>query len=203
MIPRFRIRLPLLSLMALLGVAGCATTPYQESLDSRDEAIPAEGSVLVLEQPLELASDAARVFLQGGQVIRFQDRDRFEPVCSFGLRRRGDEPLIRTIEPDRFTTGPARNRAQARAEPVQRILLASRRTSFGLRGLSIGMHDRGGGPGHLTFIVEIPLHSDNQPQVDNLVCALDRPAYWRGRVGLGALRTALGDIATIRPAPAD
>lgn len=193
---------PLLAFTALLIVAGCTATPYQESLDSRDETIPAEGSILVLEQPLELASDAARVFLQGGRVIRFQDRNRFEPVCSFGLRRRGDEPLIRTIEPDRFTTGPARNRAQARAEPVQRILLANRRTSFGLRGLSMGMHERGGGPGHLTFIVEIPLHSDTQPQVDNLVCAVDRPAYWRGSVGLGALRAALEDIATIRLAPA-
>lgn len=200
MISRFLFRSIFPLTGVLLLVAGCASTPYQQSSYMRDESVPPQGSTLVLQQPLELPSDKARVFLQHGRIIRFQDRDRFEPVCSFGLRREGDEPLIRTIEPDRFTIGPARSRANARAEPMPRILLASRRTIPGLLHLSTGMPDRGGGLGYLSFSIEIPLQSDIQPQVDNLICTIDRPAYWRGRVGVGAIRDALGDIAAIRPA---
>lgn len=193
-------RLPSALPAVLLMVAGCAPTPYQQALDARDEVIPPPGSTVTLGQPLELSGDSARVFVQNGRILRFQDRDRFEPWCSFGLRRRGEEPLIRTIEPDHFITGPARNRAQARAVTEHSVLVASRRMSPWLLGLSPASMDRGGGLGHLTFIIELPLRSDTQPQVDNLVCGMDRPAYWRGRIALGEIREALGEIASIRPA---
>lgn len=180
-------------LATLLAVAGCAgPSPYGERYQTQ---IP-EGSTLVLEQPLGVASGKARVFMQDGQVARqglLGGLDRFRPRCSFGLERTGSEPLIREIEPDRFRTGTPHTRAHVRHWPGEGIRVAGMSLSIGL-----GSSERGGAnPGYLTYAIEIPLSSDRQPQVDDFTCQVDRPGTWRGRLGLEAIREAAGDIVRV------
>lgn len=185
--------------VALLGASllagGCASTgggPYGE----REETQVPAGSTLVLNERLEMPGTAARVYLQQGRVIRFQDRDRFNPWCSFGLRRDDGGSLPAAIEPGEFRTGPAHNRVHARNAPSGGIRVASRSLSIGLASFS----GPGPGPGHLTWKIEIPLAADGQPHVDDLTCAVDRPPHWRGELGLESIRRALGGVATIRTA---
>lgn len=180
-------------LATFLAVAGCAgPSPYGERYQT---PIP-EGSTLVLEQPLRLASGKARIFMQEGQVIRqslLSGMDRFLPRCSFGLERTGSEPLIRQIEPDRFRTGPPHSRAHVRHWPEEGIRVAGTSLSIGFAA-----NDRGGpSPGYLTYVIEIPLSSDRQPQVDDFTCELDRPGTWRGQLGLEAIREAAGGIVRV------
>lgn len=190
-----RRRLPGLILGVMLFTGGCASTG-SGGYGSNEESGLAAGSTVVLNERLDLRGHANRVYLQHGRVIRFQDRDRFDPWCSFGLRRQGDEPLPPAIEPDRFRTGPAHNSAHARALPPEGVRVASRDLRFILATFS----GPGPSPGHVTHVVKVPLTADGQPQVRDLTCAVDRDTSWRGTVGVESMRAAVGDIVTIIPA---
>lgn len=184
------------AILASALVAGCAGP---SPLGPRDQdAVPA-GSTLVLERALEVPGGSARVFLQDGRVVRdglVSGMNRFRPRCSFGLERVDNEPLMNTIEPDRFETGTAYNRAYVRNHFEGGVQVAS-----AADGIQLASSERGGpGPGHLTHVVEIPLSSAQQPQVADLTCRQDLPPNWRGELGLQAIREATGDIVTIEPA---
>jgi len=172
----------------IAGVAGCAGDSVY---GHRYETPIPEGSTVVLEQPLELASGSARAFMQSGEVIRpglLSGVDRFRPVCSFGLEKVDDEPLIRKIEPDRFETGEQYNTTHVRAWPAEGLQVAN-------------MGGAGPYPGFLTYEVQIPLASPRQPQVDDLTCEVDRPPNWNGELGLETIAEAVGDIVRIERAP--
>ena len=183
---------------ATVVLAGCATSGSGPFGERYQTPIP-EGSTLVLEQALDVPSGAARVFMQDGRIVPrslLSGTDRFQPVCSFGLERRGGEPLARTIEPDRFRTGPARNRAYVEAWPEQGVQVAG--VSFGVGvGINVGGRRDGGGVGYLTYAVEIPLSSPDQPQVDDFTCEVDRPGNWRGKLGLEAIEQAAGGMVRV------
>lgn len=176
----------------LAGCAGSGPGPFGERYQTE---IPV-GSTLVLNQPLELAAREARVFMQGGRVARdavIGGLDRLRPRCSFGLEREGNERLISTLEPGRFTTGPSHTRAYVRNWPAEGVRVAGTSLSFGLAMNSTGGPD----PGYLTYVIEIPLSSPDQPQVDDFTCKVDRPGSWRGKLGLEAVREAAGDLVTV------
>ncbi len=182
-----------ITLAAALVTASC-TGPSPMGIREQ-EPIPA-GSTLVLERPLELAGGSARVFLQDGEVVPdafFSGMDRFRPRCSFGLEKVDGEALVRTIEPDRFETGAAYNGAYVENGSDGGIQVAS-----AIDGIQVAAPEHGGpNPGYLTYVLEIPLSSPRQPQVDDFTCRLDRPGEWRGQLGLQAIREAAGDIVRV------
>lgn len=182
---------------ATVFVASCAGSGPGPLGERYQTPIP-QGSTLVLEQDLQVPSGDARVFMQGGRVMRdalLGGMDRFKPRCSFGLERQGDERLVATIEADRFTTGPARTRAYVRHWPEEGIQVAGRSLSF---GIGLAMNDAGGADiGYLTYVLEIPVSSSGQPQVDDFTCKVDKPKNWQGKLGLEAIREAAGDLVTV------
>lgn len=176
---------------ALLLGAGCASSrDTGPRVDTRIDP----GSVLVIEEGMMLPAGEARVHFQAGRVTRFHDRNRFAPWCSLGLRRDGDEALQQAIKPGRFRVEATRSGARAQASPLHGIRVAGPFPALA------GMDRGGGGLGHLTWYLELRLHSGEQPQVDDLTCAIDRPPDWRGRLGLESVRQALGGLGRIVPA---
>lgn len=175
-------------------LAGCAAGPGP--FGERYQTPIPEGSTLVLERALNVPSGEARAFMQDGQVIReglLAGYSRFRPRCSFGLERKRGEQRISTIEPDRFRTGKPWTRAYVRAWPEEGVQVASRSLPFPL-----AQNERGGpGTGYLTYVIEIPLSSSKQPQVDDFTCKVDRPANWRGRLGPQAIEEAAGGIVRV------
>lgn len=178
-------------LAALLLGAGCASPG---SSGPRTDTPLAPGSVLVIEEGMMLPADEARVHFQAGRVTRYHDRNRFAPWCSLGLRREEGESLQQAIRPGRFRVEATRSGARAGTSPLHGLRVAGSFPS--LAGLDRG----GGGLGHLTWYLELRLHSEGQPQVDDLTCAIDRPPDWRGRLGLESVRQALGGLGRIVPA---
>jgi len=188
----FRPRMSAIAVLAaLLFGTGCASSG---SSGPRTETPVAPGSVLVIEEGMILPADEARVYFQAGRVTRYHDRNRFAPWCSLGLRREGDEALQQAIKPGRFRVEAARSGARAAASPLEGVRLA------GPLPVLAGLDRGGGGLGHITWHLELRLHSDEQPQVDDLTCAIDRPPDWRGRLGLESVRRALGGLGRIEPA---
>jgi len=189
-----RIRSTAALAVATVLAAGCAGTGPGPLGERYQTPIP-EGSTLVLNETLELARGEARVFLQNGKVTQegfFSGTNRFQPRCSFGLDRGGDARLVSKIEPDRFTTGPARTRAYVRGWPEEGVRVAS------LDGVQLASEGFGGpDPGYFTYEIEIPLSSSRQTQVDDFTCKVDKPRKWRGKLGLEAIREAAGDFVTV------
>lgn len=186
-----------MALTTLVALSGCAgPSPFGERYQTE---IPA-GSVLVLSRSLDLVAGSARVTMQDGQVRSdglLAGTSRFRPRCSFGLERLAGEPLIRTIEPDRFRTGRPHTRAYVHNGRAERTTVASRSLAA-----VVGSMRRGGpNPGYLTYVLEIPLSSPRQPQVDDFTCKVDRPGNWRGRLGLEAIREAAAGIVRVELAP--
>lgn len=199
MIPRL-VRNTTITMAAGALLAGCAAGPGP--FGPRYQTPIPEGSTLVLQQALALPTGEARVFMQEGRIVQ-GGTNRFQLNCSFGLERVEDEPLIETIQPDRFRTGPARNRAYVDARPEQGVQVAG--VSFGIGiGINIDPRRRGGAnTGYLTYVLEIPVRSPRQPQVDDFSCQVDRPGTWRGRLGLEAIQQATGDIVRVEFAESD
>jgi hypothetical protein len=192
MMPSFRTRpFTIAVLAASLLVAGCASSGAS---GPRTDTPIAPGSVLVIEEGMMLPADDARVYFQAGRVARYHDRDRFVPWCSLGLRRAGDEPLQQAVRPGRFRVEAAHSGARTEVSPLRGLRVA------GTVPTRAGMDRGGGGLGHLTWYLELRLHSEEQPQVDDLTCAIDRPPNWRGRLGLESVRQALGGVGRIIPA---
>ena len=147
-------------------------------------------STITLERPLALPAGDARVYVQDGEIIRQQDRNRFEPWCTFSVRKRGaDAELIDTIERGRFLAG----------EPLRWSPPES--TPPGMRGVAVGLWPAGlpdgGTPGLYTWYTRYPLRSDGQPQVDTLTCGYDGDSL-DGHLTLEEIRQTLGEIATVR-----
>lgn len=185
-------------LAAATVLAGCTSTGPGPLGPRYQTPIP-EGSTLVLNEALNLDRGDARVYMQNGRVMSesvLGGMDRLKPRCSFGLEKQGDEALISTIEPDRFTTGPTRNRAYADNWPREGVQVASLSAVVGV-GMNASAEDRGGSLAELTYVLEIPVSSSSQPQVDDFTCTVDRPAHWAGKLGLEAVREAAGNLVTV------
>ena len=183
-------------LAAATLLAGCSTSGYGPLGPRYQTPIP-EGSTLVLNRALNLDKGDARVYMQNGRVMSesvLGGMDRLKPRCSFGLERQGNEALISTIEPDRFTIGRARNRAYADRWPEEGVQVAGLSV---LAGAGVSSDDRGGTLAELTYVLEIPVSSSSQPQVDDFTCQVDRPAEWAGKLGLEAIQEAAGDLVTV------
>lgn len=182
------LREAMLAAVAAALLSGCAAS---RSYSRGDEPAIAAGASVIVEQPLRVSGGRARVFLQNGEIIRFQDRNRFEPWCSVGLDHQAPSGQAETIEPGRFEAGQPRRGARADAGGSDGVRLAS------AAGVTLASADRGGGLGTLTHYLEVPLASSQQPDVRELRCAVDRQPRWRGRITEAFIRSALGERARI------
>lgn len=154
--------------------------------------VPA-GSLVELHQTLSLpAATPARVYLQGGQVIPRGAVNEFEPFCSFGLRRQGDEALVGEIRPGSFRVVRDSRSWHRPGAGIAGAMLVAGTEMFPFR------EDRG--PARFTFYTELPLESAAQPQVDDLRCQFDGDRWHlvqRSYPGAAHSRQALGGIASL------
>lgn len=160
--------LAVVGLVAVL-LAACSTTGgYQYR--------PPAGSTVELTQVLKFFPGSLRLYIQYGEVTRWQHLNTWVPYCSFGLTRTRDgRPLTREIHPTRFATGDVRIGVHAAAVPACReeppVIDALAGPGIEVAGLS-GAPD-GGTPWPYRYYTEIELYSAEEPQVDDLTCAFD------------------------------
>jgi len=146
----------LLFLLALL-LAGCSQSYLVNDDPAYPYNLPPVGSRIVLKKPLTVPGGETRIFLQGGEMMKKSEFDRYKPSCSFELRKLADNP--RTIEPDSFITTQVQRLTQ---EVVQR-----RGSATGL--LKVGLDESSGNP-IVTLGYHLWLGSDKQPDVMRMTC---------------------------------
>jgi hypothetical protein len=173
-----------LSGLGLLLLAGCAAPPAGPDAPW---ALPAEGGLLHLQQPITVAANRTRSFIQQGRSLPGGGINQLEPSCNLEVHTLADQP--RTLEPDRLQILGSRRQVETvvqapvpREGPFQRV------------GLSGG----GDSPPDIMHVIHFTLQSERQPDVMRLTCrgALAEP--WRARPpSLNEMRAALGAIATL------
>lgn len=189
-----RVSRTILPLIAGL-VAGCTTSG---GYNTPEYQLP-DGSTVELTETLTLPYRSVRVYIQGGESLRWKSVNRYLPYCSFGLNRnRNNQPLAREIQPTRFTTGDFRLGVEARLDPARQPVHVA-----GADGVSVlrfaqsaGREGNGGTPWPYTFYTRIELYSDQAPQVDDLTCAYDGDST-DGNLTLDEIRDTLGDLVRL------
>ena len=136
-----------------------------------------------LHQQVEV-SKGARIHLQEGQVLRFQDLDQLDPYCYFYSTRSGialDQPFV--VNSEDFLITNVRQR---------RDLVSSQSFDLAFSGF-IGFGGRGGT--QYTLATEFRLDNTAQPDLFSLVCAVCADPRDRGHVTLEEIQHVLGGLA--------
>lgn len=182
-----RLVLPLL----IVSLAACQTARYEGNEDSPYYLVPV-GSVLTLNQDIEIPPHRAGVHLQGGQIQPLSRINQYYPHCKFEVLKIRDIP--QTVHADRFTIEKA----------VQEITDSVNAGGLRLAGISlgIGIGIRGGdGTSAQTFATRLSLHSVSQPDVYLLSCGQWAYPSEGQHVSIREIRRVLGKIFTLQLAP--
>jgi len=183
-----RLLLPIL----LVFVGSCQTTRYEGNEDSPYYLVPV-GSVLTLNQDIEIPPHRVTVFLQDGQLKPLSQINQYYPHCKFEVLKIRD--ISQTVHADRFTIEKA----------VQEITNSVDAGGIQLAGISlgIGIGSHGGdGTSAQTFATRLSLRSARQPDVYLLSCGQWAFPSDGQHVSIREIRRVLGKIFTLQLAPA-
>jgi hypothetical protein len=175
----------LLLIIATLLLAGCGTRHALYGEYPYYQVTPGASSVL-LHQPIRLRSGDARVFIQGGEVLKLRWINQYAPSCNFEVRSLGDEP--REILPGRFTI----TRVDSGEEQV--VSLGGVRLAA-LHVAGLFRHD---GSATVSRYFHFWLDSAEQPDVMRLTCRGVLADQHEAELPLmSEIAEALGEIASI------
>ena len=174
----------LLFLIAPL-LAGCQTPAFNyENPNDNPRRVPPEGSVVVLNQPLQFRVGSSRSYVQFG-VAQTGGVNIREPYCMFYLYEPSEAlKQERTIQPDQFTVIKSFQASEfASVKPVVQAAVIRR---------------SGDGPSAQTLATTLRLKSELQPQVRDLKCSVFGEANLYDFVSINQIIETLGDVATLQ-----
>lgn len=176
------------SLLFFVVIMLVACQSYSKPSPNSWQSQPQIGSKVILHQDLEVPLGLSRVYMQLGEVRARNDTNEQKPYCYFYLRRPREEldnPMV--IAADEFTIQNVyRRRVAVRIEPQQFAFILT------------GIFDAGSSQHTMATYSE--LFSSHQTQVARLVCAVWDDPMEHNHVSLAEIVTALGGIATLKPA---
>ncbi len=173
--------------LAAALLMGCSEQQIRDT-DSPYFRLPV-GTVVELNQQLEMPAERTRIFFQRGAVLGKQGIDLYYPSCNLEVRDLKTE--VQLIEPDSFAIVHTRQGKES-VVAWDGIKLAGLGWSF----------DLGGGPPMVHRYYHYRLESERQPQVMRLTCRGALADLWQAKSPtLAETKEALGEVATILLAP--
>ena len=186
--------------LLVVTLASCATRQYP--ITSPYYRIPA-GSQIVLNEPLTIPPNNARIYLQYGRVITPREKDRYHANCWF-LSWKVLE-TSQTIQPDAFMVIDSQKTQEFVQNPPG-VMYASRFSTqidiHGGIGIGIGIGAAmdpasGDSPMAAEYTTTLKIHSDRQPDIRRFACS-----HWDGpfsgeHLTVEQMQQALGDIVSI------
>src|SRR3569623_88118 len=167
-----------MSVVLAAALAGCVSLAVKDE-NSSYYPVPV-GSKLILHRDLEIPADSARVYLQGGQVVK--SAGVFDPYCRFEVRDVLNVP--QTLKADEFVV----------RKTQMDMLHISMHDGVQLAGLS----GWGSSESDVTVAWYLWLESPRQPNVRRLICGGKFDAAFRARrPSINEIRIQLGDIASL------
>lgn len=174
-------------------IAGCSSTGGYQTPEYR----LANGSVIELTQTLRFASGEARSYIQDGESRAWNGVNTWRPYCSFGLNATRDhKPLVSEIHPAKFTTGDTRLGVYASLDPDNPPSVDPD-SIFARDDAEMVAEAADSAASPHTFYTTIALYSDQEPQVDDLTCAINGLPTARN-LTLAQIQATLGSIVKIQ-----
>ncbi|TCK17252.1 hypothetical protein DFR30_0475 [Thiogranum longum] len=143
------------------------------------------GTALEVVEVLRVPAGSARVYLQGGEVSRYEHIDQYQPFCYFLMHK--PSPVARDIRPATFNV----RSVELREQDV--------RLATPLRVAHRGVFGSGDGPGVIAFETHMLLDITGQADPERLVCSgAFAPPMEAAPVRLDEMRQALGKKVVVR-----
>jgi hypothetical protein len=185
--------LPAIAGLVVASVAGCSSVGGYQTPAYR----LANGSIIELTQTLSFPSGGARTYIQDGESKPWNSLSQWRAYCSFGLNATRDhKPLAGEIHPTTFTTGDTRLGSYALLDPDNPPGVDPD-SIFASRGAKVVADSAASGASVRTFYTTITLHSDQEPQVDDLTCAYNGSSIDHN-LTLAEIQATLGAIVRIQ-----
>lgn len=166
--------------MLVVVSAGCSQLPARQP-DSVFYNIPA-GSVLQLNQDVEILPNQVSLFVQHGQRMAEILLDRYQPYCKFEIYTRSDKP--RVIRADRFVI----------ERVVDEMESTTRRGDVMLAALKMVSDS----PVVFTYTTHMYLHSESQPDVYRMSCMHWESVMDDDYLTVPQMREAMGKMFTLQ-----
>lgn len=191
------------SVIALGLLSACDTTPPKHMMDIQ------AGERFILTQPLNIAANSSRSYIQNGQILDSAGFNQFRPHCRLEVRSLSEQTTI--IQPDDFKIVQVKIGVEAiagnkRPQTGQQLALLawSNMTMFSATAHAASDSDNDVGIEPTMDFVELYLSSSKQPDVFRLTCAgslsdgdaFDAPHSYRPE--RQQINRILGDIGQIQ-----
>jgi hypothetical protein len=170
-------------LLVLLGLTACQSTGTGKAGYFSNPV--SAGTELEVVKVLPVPAGLARVYLQGGEVLRYVDIDQYQPFCYFLMRE--PSPLAREIRPAVF-----------RVLSIE-FLEQDVRLATPLRLAHVGIAATSDDPGVIAYETHMLLDVSGQSGPERLVCsgAFAAPSE-AAPIRLAEMRQALGSWVIVR-----
>ena len=187
----------------LLVLSACAST--RESNGVKDEssvfyAVPV-GSLLVLNQDLTIPENQVAIYVQGGEIMRYKEVNKYLPNCKFEVYKISEQARI--VKADTFTI----------SKVVDDIESSSWQSNVQLAAVNESITDRAqmGGAYHgwnpvsamfegsemFNYATLMYLYSDKQKDVYRLTCQHWESILDNNHLSVTQMRIAMGEIFTL------
>lgn len=171
-----------------LVLSGCQTSYVGD--ESSPFYPPPPGSRLTLNQELQIPPDKLAVFIQNGRVMQDVEVQHYYPFCKFELYDKSAK--ARTVQPQEIIiTTSSQHRVKGATALAAPIVVAG-------TGLSLAALFDDDRPTLQSFSTRMQLHSDKQPEIFRLSCAVwDDPGIGN-HVSIADMRRTLNGVFTLR-----
>lgn len=185
-------------LLVILLTTSCSMLSPQVAVTIKERL--AVGSVLKLNQSIEIPQERSFVYIAKGKVAPFKNFntvDIYSPYCMLYLNHENRQP--HTIMPDQFEIikitewdGYKSHRSLYKYARLNALPAGMIKTRLATRSLNIRS-----GTDIIMYATILRLHSSKQPEVKEIVCGHWDEKSLVEHLTLGELKTALGDLITI------
>lgn len=167
-------------LFLVMTLSACANNSTSSAY-TYSYAVPT-GSTLQLNTTLEIMPEQVSVYMQNGKVVAEDVIDRYYPYCKFEIYSIDDSR--RQVEPDRFT--------------IRRVVDEMEETAALATQQFASLNLVSNGPIVYTYVTNMYLHSDNQPDVYRMACMHWESVLDDNYLTAEQMRTAMGDLFTLK-----
>jgi hypothetical protein len=172
-------------------LAGCQS-PQVRDQDSPN-FLPPKGSLIILHDDMQIPPQSARVFLQRGRLVGYNDVDRYYPWCAFEVNDVSDSTQI--LHANTFKIYRVYIRTEQVVDNTKTQLaklIVGARQAWHLTG------DGNGGPTTVTKVIVMWMNSPTQSNMRKLTCGGSEENEALARTpSVMQIRVALGDVATL------
>ena len=172
------------AVLAMMALSGCSIN------DTRDEnsvfyAVPV-GSVLVLNQPVDIRGDQVAVYVQNGELMQYGAVNFYLPNCKLEIYTMSEQP--RTVDQDRFEIVKVVDDIESSALQ-KNTYLAATGDAIGFAVLDMSYV--------FNYATLMYLRSENQQDVYRMTCQHWEDVVDDRHLSITQMRQAMGDVFTL------